>query len=165
MARQAGGPIRIKGKLGDTIYTQPGKYGSTIRKVVKAGTKKDEKALKEQYSRTRYLNELASDINTIISEHSELLKSGQFYVEVQRRLRQEPLNNRLLLLCTLRGLEVHPTYPFSGQGRALISANPETKGLRVQLRVDMKPSQEHLPVDSYCYEVMVATWTKKEGPG
>jgi hypothetical protein len=165
MARQEGGPIKVKGKLGDTIYTRRGKYGSTVRKVVKAGTKKEEEALKEQYNRTQYLNVLASDVNTMISAHSELLKSGQFYVDVQRKFRKEPLNHRLLLLYTLRGLEVHPKYPFRKQGKTIITAIPKNKGLQVQLQVAVKPEPEQFPVDSYCYEIMVATWTKKEEPG
>ncbi len=112
MARIRPGIVKVEGKVGDNILLRGGRYGPHMRKAVKPGTKRDEPALKKEYSRTGFLNNLASEINTAIKEHCAMLKSGRFYEMLLSRFRKEPLNNRLLLLQTLKGVEVNPVYPF-----------------------------------------------------
>ena len=165
MAKPRDGLIEIEGKLGDHIITRHGRYKSYVRKVVKAGTKKDEPALKQQYSRTGFLNVLASDVNMLLTENSEGLKSSRFYEWVQSRFRTEPLNNRLLLLQTLKGMEVNPAYPFTKHGMPGIRCTSDPAGFHVRLEVKHHPVTAGKAFTQYYYEVLGATWTKKEKPG
>jgi hypothetical protein len=165
MAKAKTGLIGVEGKLGDHIISRKGRYGSYIRQVVKPGTKKHEPALKQQYSRTGFLNALASDINTMIKEHCGGLKSGQFYEKLQSRFRQEPENNRSLLLQQLKGMEINDAYPFSKHGLPVTDCTARKTDLIVRLEVRRHPLSLTRDIDSYYYEVLAATWTKKEEPG
>jgi len=166
MAKVQSGLIAVKGKLGDQIITtSKGRYGSTIRQVVKPGTKKNEPALKQQYSRTGFLNALASDINTMIEANCGNFKSGRFYENLQRRFRREPENNRLLLLQQLKGMEVHDAYPFSKHGLPVINCTARKTDLLVRLDVRRHPFTLTRGINSYYYEVVACTWNRKEEPG
>lgn len=162
MATVQPGLITIRGKMGDGIITREGRYASHYRRAVKPGTKKEEKALKAQYSRTKLLNMLASEVNAVVSELARELKSSRFYMQVQSRLRKESSDNRLLLLRQLKGIEVNPVYPL---GRHLLPAvKLATKGNEVQvsLSVKGKPLRSAGSDNCYCYEVSLITWNRKE---
>lgn len=166
MAKAKTGLIGVEGKLGDHIVTtSKSRYGSTIRQVVKPGTKKNEPALKQQYSRTRFLNAFASDINTMMKADCGNFKSGRFYENLQRRFRQEPENNRLLLLQQLKGMEINDAYPFSNHGLPVTDCVARKTDLQVRLDVRQHPFSLTRDIDSYYYEVLAASWTKKEEPG
>lgn len=166
MAKAKAGLIGVEGKLGDHIFTsRKGRYGSYIRQVVKPGTKKNEPALKQQYSRTGFLNALASDINTMIKAHYGNFKSGRFYENLQSRFRQEPENNRLLLLQQLKGMEINDAYPLSNHGLPVTDCIVRKTDLLVRLDVRRHPFSLTNNIDSYYYEVLAASWTKKEEPG
>jgi hypothetical protein len=165
MAKAKTGLIGIEGKLGDHIISRKGRYGSYIRQVVKPGTKKHEPALKQQYSRTGFLNALASDINTMVKSHCGSFKSGRFYENLQSRFRQEPENNRLLLLQQLKGMEINDAYPFSKHGLPLTDCTARKTDLLVRLDVQRHPFSLTSDINNYYYQVLAATWTKKEEPG
>jgi hypothetical protein len=165
MAKAKAGLITIEGKIGGHIISRRGRYKSYIRKVVEPGTKKNEPALKQQYSRTGFLNSFASDINTIIKENSDGLKSSQFYEKLQSRFRKEPENNRLLLLQNLKGMEINPSYPFEKHGMPDIDCTTEKTRLRVRISAKQHPASLNIQLTDYYYEVLAATWLKKEGPG
>lgn len=163
MAKVKKGLINVEGKVGDTVIVRKGRYGSYIRKTVAAGTKKGEPGLKQQYSRTKYLNQLASDINTVVKAHCEAFKSSKFYEQVQSHFRKEPHNDRLLLLYTLKDMEANPVYPFHRHGTAAIECRADRKGLTVDLTISSHPSPGKYKADCYSYEVFCATWLRKEG--
>lgn len=165
MAKARAGIITVEGKIGDHIISRKGRYKSYIRKVVEPGTKRNEPALKQQHSRTGFLNSFASDINTIIKENSDGLKSSQFYEKLQSRFRKEPENNRLLLLQTLKGMEINPSYPFEKHGMPNIYCTTDKARLRVHIGVKRHPVSLNKHLTDYYYEVLAATWVKKEGPG
>ena len=99
MAKLKPSLIKISGKHGDDVYVDSRQYGPHVRKPVPAGSKRNEPALKEQYKRTRYLNRLASEVNSIVERTSDNLKAKKFYAELQRRFRKEPLNNTGIYYC------------------------------------------------------------------
>lgn len=95
--------LPISGKLGETVFVD-GKQGSSVRAAPEAGSKKDEPALKEQYSRTRYLNRLAGGINSVVDKYAGNLKVSNFYNLLNKHFRKEPLDNRFLLLKQVEGM-------------------------------------------------------------
>ena len=65
MAKQKG-IIPLSGKIGNVVFTQEPGEEARVRRTVTPGTKRNEPALKQQYSRAAILDKLASEINTII---------------------------------------------------------------------------------------------------
>ncbi|MBL7747997.1 MAG: hypothetical protein JNM19_11245 [Chitinophagaceae bacterium] len=163
MARVKEGLVQVEGKVGEHVVIRKGRYGAYLRKTVAAGTKRSEPALKEQYSRTKFLNLLASDVNTVVKTHCEGLKSARFYEMVQSRFRGEPRNDRLLLLYTLRDMEVHPVHTFRRHGVGEIQCVADAKGVTVRLSVKVHPMRGPFRANCYSYEVLCATWVRKEG--
>ena len=134
----------------------------------RSGSKKDEPALKQQYSRTRFLNKLASEINSIITSCTNYGgKSRDFDFRVQSCFRNEPLNNRYLLLRQLKDIEINQKHPSGNQE---ITVNVSKNNLIVELFArshpdHMKPVQTILGTnvyDSYSFEVILLTWDKTE---
>jgi len=163
MAKVKRGLVEVEGKVGEHVVIRKGRYGAYLRKAVRPGTKGSEPALKEQYSRTKYLNQLASDINTLVNAHGEGLKSPRFYEMVQSRFRKEPHNDRLLLLYTLREMEVNPVHTFRRHGVVEVHCEADTKGLTVRLCVKSPPMRGQYEANCYSFEVQCATWVRKEG--
>src|SRR5687767_2252765 len=98
--------VQITGKFEDRLIVDSTAYGIYARKLVKKGSKKNEPALKLQYRRTKFLNNLASEVNQVVTTFGSLIKFNNFYTSVLSRFRKEPLNNRFLLLQQLKGMEL-----------------------------------------------------------
>jgi hypothetical protein len=98
--------------------------------------------------------------------YSGTLKPSGFYQALQKRFRQEPLNNRFLLLKRLEGMEVNATYPFNKLGRVAATVDAVKKGIIVRLDVSLHPSRYcgHYKVNCYAYEVSLLCWAKSDVP-
>ena len=130
MARLKPSFIKLSGKHGEDVHVDSNRYPRHLRKPASPGTKRNEPALKEQYTRTKYLNKLASEVNRMVQRCSDHLKPSTFYESLHRCFRKEPLNNRFLLLLQLRGMEVNPAYPLSKLGTQLVNVLQFTKNCR-----------------------------------
>jgi hypothetical protein len=149
-----------KGKSRDDVFVASRTYGEHHRSAPSEGSKKDEAALKKQYKRTRYLNKLASEINTIIGDNAPI-KHSFFYQQVQSRFREEPSNNRFLLLMQLKTMEVNPDYQLSKTGSCTLNVARGTKDMVVTLRILGHPSElPHKDANTYSYEVLLVYWNK-----
>lgn len=156
--------INISGKFNDVVLVQGKKDNRYVRKAVEKGTKADEPALKRQYTRTKYLNALASEINTIVTTHVGGFKPSQFYQNVQSRFRKEPLNNRFLLLMQLKGMEVDPKFPLSRLGVQDVSVRVLKNKFVVTIDVKQHPDAGRHKANCYCYEVLLVMWDKTNKP-
>lgn len=156
--------IKLRGKLGDQVHID-GKYGPSVRQAPKDGNKKDEAALEEQYSRTAYLNNLASELNRIIRAYSGSLKPTGFYQLLQKRFRKEPLNNRFMLLKQLEGMEVNSNYPLHKLGDARVTVTTIRKKITVKLEVLYHPAAYigTYKANCYSYEVSLVCWANGDG--
>ena len=161
MAKLKPSPIKLSGKHGDDVHIDSKRYPRHVRKPVSPGTKRNEPALKKQYTRTKYLNQLASEVNNIVQHNSDNLKPSTFYEELHRRFRKEPLNNMFLLLLQLRGMEVNPAYPLSKLGTQFVSVRVLKNKIVVNLQVKYHPPAGKHKADCYDYQVMMLTWGKK----
>lgn len=157
--------IKFRGKIGDQVHVD-GKYGPSVRRAPKDGSKKDEAALEEQYTRTAYLNKLASELNRIIRAYGGPLKSTDFYRLLQKRFRKEPLNNRFLLLKQLEGMEVNLIYPLHKLGDARVTTTTTQKKMTVRLEVLYHPSHYvgTYKANCYSYEVSLVSWLNGDEP-
>src|ERR1700730_6652367 len=99
--------IKVSGKIGNDVIVDSKTYGHHVRKAPAKGSKKNEAALKQQYSRTKFLNALASELNTVIKGYSVSFKSSGFYQRMQKLFRKEPLDKRFLLLQKLKDMEIN----------------------------------------------------------
>ena len=66
--------MNFSGKMGEMVFVDSNRYDPHTRKRPKAGSKKNQVALKQNYKRTALLNKLASDINRIVQTHNERRK-------------------------------------------------------------------------------------------
>ena len=161
MAKLKPSLIKISGKHGDDVHIDSKRYPAHIRRPVSTGTKRNEPAFKDQHVRTKYLNQLASEVNSIIQRSSDNLKPSRFYEELHKRFRKEPLNNRFLLLLQLREMEVNPAYPLSKLGTPLVNVRVLKNKIVVNLQVPYHPRTGKHKADCYDYQVMMITWGKE----
>jgi len=112
------------------------------------------------------LNNLASEVNTIVRGYSGTLPPTDFYQALLKRFRKEPLNNRFLLLRCLESMDVHPDYPLHKLGDVKVTVEASGKKIIVGLRVLLRPPAllERFKVDCYAYEVSLLCWNKSDGP-
>jgi hypothetical protein len=164
MAKIKNGIQRFSGKFGDEVYVDSHRYPRHIRKPVKAGSKRNEAALKMQYKRTAFLNNLASELNTVIRNHSDHFKSVKFYEELQKKFRREPQNKRCLLLLKLKEMEINPRYPMSRLGDSTVTVTGLKKEISVILKVKLHPPRGRHRANCYYYEVLLLCWNKTEKP-
>ncbi|MBO9658978.1 MAG: hypothetical protein J7527_09145 [Chitinophagaceae bacterium] len=149
----------VSGKLDDLIFST-GKYGANVQRAPEAGLKKDQPALKKNYTRTEFLNNLAGGIKDVVKAHGGKLKPSNFYHVVSSRFRKEPVNNRFVLIKLLEGMEVHPKYPLSKLSEAKLTVIPKKKMITVRLEVNDHPdtSVGTYKVNCYSYEVSLMCW-------
>src|SRR5258708_3855148 len=164
MAKIKNGIQRFSGKVGDEVHVDSHRYPPHIRKPVKAGSKRNEAALKMQYRRTAFLNKLASELNSVIRNHSDEFKSVKFYEELQKKFRREPQNKRCLLLLTLKGMEINPRYPMSRLGDRAVTVTDLKKKISVILKIKLHPPRGRHRANCYYYEVLLLCWNKMEKP-
>jgi hypothetical protein len=164
MAKTKSNLIKFSGKFGDVVHVNSKTHGTYARKAVAAGTNKHQPALKQQYVRTKYINELASQVNAVIDAHAARFKPTKFYWNLLSCLRQEPLDNRFLLLRQLRGMEVDPDFPLRRLGVQKTSVKVLKNTFVVTLDVDKHPDEGRYKANCYSYEVVLATWDKTGKP-
>jgi hypothetical protein len=158
------GIIGFSGKMGNDVFVQSNRYGPHVRKRPKPGSKKNQAAIKQNYKRTALLNSLASEVNRIIGSASEGHKHQSFYFNVQKRFRKQPLNNRFLLLHSLKGMDVHPRYTINHlAGRHDITINTQKNRFVINLRVKAH-AQEQFNTNCYSYELLFLSWNKTAKP-
>jgi hypothetical protein len=162
MAKLKPSIVEISGKLNDLVHVDSRTNGRYVRKVVAKGSKRKEPALHAQYSRTKFLNDVASDVNTIIKDNSGNLKPSSFYTSLQSRFRKEPLNNRFLLLRQLVGMEINSVYKLEKLIRYNLSVQSLKDKIMVNLQVTANPGPGKHKADCCCYEVLMVSWTKKK---
>jgi len=158
MAKVEPGLVNIKGKFHDNIIAKGSRKESFTRKPVEPGTKKNEPALKNQYTRTSILNALASQINISIKEHGGSLRSSSFYQEVLRRFRKADTDNRYLLLMQLRGKEVNENYVYSRFHQPAINCLVSKDSVIVNLMTDSHPRQDKYETNCYYYKILLMQW-------
>lgn len=160
MAKLKPGFVQMSGQYGDTVYVNSRKYGYHIRKAPVGGLKKDEPALAQQYSRTAFLNALASEVNNLMTAYFQQFKPASFYHNIQKCFRREPLNNRFLLLRQLKGLDLNPAYPLGKLGSCSLTTKLIKRQLQVQLQVDQHPAKGKYRANCYYYELTLFCWDK-----
>jgi hypothetical protein len=164
MAKINGGLIELSGKMGDEVFVQSNRYGSYIRKAPKPGSKKNQAAIKQNYKRTAFLNHLASEINHIIGSESEGHKHRDFYFNLHKRFRKQPLNNRFLLLHSLVGMDIHPRYTIDRiTGQDVLTTSEQKNKVLVNLRVKEHP-RARFNCNCYSYELLLICWNKTSKP-
>jgi hypothetical protein len=164
MAKLNGGLFPIKGKIDGKVFVRlPG--GTTyVRDVVDPGTKKDEPALKEHYVRTPFLNNLAAGISNILKFESDHNWDGTFYSQLLKRFRKHPSDNRFLLLSSLKGMNIHPTYIFDKlPGDQKVIVKPGNRKFTVSIMVKAQPMVDD-KVNCYCYQLVLLTWNDSKKP-
>ena len=162
MPRVETGLIEISGKWDDKVITSKGKYGKIIRKTVRPGSKKHEEGLKKQYTRTPFINKLASEINNAIHDIAGAYKPGDFYARLLSQFRKEPLNHRLAMLNRVKGINVRPKAPMRHFAPTIVQCTIDLKKLNVVLGVGSEPVSKQY-FNCYSFEISVIIWPQKKG--
>ena len=152
----------MSGKVGDKVFVHSNKYPYHFRSAVKPGSKREEKAFKEQFSRTTYLNQLAGELNRTVENYCGAFKAKDFYANLHRRFRKEATNHRLLLLRQLKCMEVNERYPLMRLGSCDILTTVNRNYLQVNLKPGICPPPGIHKADCYYYDVLLLKWGKKE---
>ena len=164
---KATGHMKASGKLGDKVYVQT-KTGTYIRNAPKKGSKKDEPALKKQYSSTGFVNGVASQIRKALVAHVLNFVDSKLYHRLLKKFRgvKEHEQKRWLLIRELVDMEVTPAYPFTRFERIHWTVEPRKGELMVHFGVEKHPDNKVsvYKADSYYYELLLLVWNKSEEP-
>ena len=157
--------FKVSGEVDGMVYKMTRKGKNYISKKPAAGNKKQEPALKLQYQRTAFLNELAGELNGMIKDYCAFIWPSEFYQRVQSRFRKEPENIRILLLNRLLNMEVNQRNPITK-----LTYNPPSvtlKGVEDNIILELSANSHPHP-DSWgnCYfiEVLLLLWDDSGAP-
>lgn len=155
--------MKLSGKSDDVVYVKT-KKGTHVRNAPKKGLKKDEPALKAQYSSTAFFNGLASQIKQGLAKHVFNFIDSQLYHRLLQRFRKVKEHNqhRWLLLREVQDIEVNKAYPLEKIGTVNWRVETGKRELLVHLYVDGHPPNKvsvH-KVDCYYYELVLLVWNK-----
>lgn len=145
------------GKLDKLVFVDSTKYGNHTRRAPRPGLKKDEPALKRQFSRTKYLNDLAGELNSAFRGIWPAKKSD-LYQKILKRFRREPENSRGLLLMQLKSMEINPRYSLHSLGTCSTTVRELEENISVDLQVQTHPPRGKYDANTYYYEVILFTW-------
>lgn len=156
--------IKIRGELDGRIYKiRKGKNYSSKKPA--PGIKKDEPALKDQYTRTAFLNELASELNGMIKAYNNFIRPNEFYHNLQSLFRKEPENNRLLLLNQLKGTEINARHRLLKMNPAPeINVKAVGEHIITELTVTSHPRRPKRGSNCYFFEVVILLWDDTGAP-
>lgn len=156
--------FKISGKQGEEVFVNSKAYGQHLRKAPAAGSRREEPAFKEQFTRTRVLNKLASEINKAITAYYSRFKRPDLYQRIQQRFRREPEDNRFLLLQQLRGMEINEGYPLSALGQCYVLTAAAKTTINCNLHTIAHPPPGKHRANCYYNELMLVTWTTTNKP-
>ncbi|KIC94274.1 hypothetical protein [Flavihumibacter solisilvae] len=145
------------GKMDKLVFVDSTKYGNHTRRAPRPGLKKGEPALKRQFSRTKYLNDLAGELNSAFRGIWPAKKSD-LYQKMLKRFRKEPENRRGLLLMQLKSMEINPRYTFNSLGTCSTTVKELEESVSVGLQVQAHPPRGKYDANTYYYEVILFTW-------
>ena len=149
IARKAGGKRTSKKTGGKTMDNK------------RTGNKRDEPALKQNYTRAKVVDGLASNINRIFKDASYRNKHEKFYFKLLKCFLRQPSNNRFVLLNSVNGMDLHPRYTLGNlPGAQQMVVTADKQNLNVTLTVKYQPQKDHR-FNCYCYELLLLTWNKK----
>jgi hypothetical protein len=159
--------IQISGKLEDKVYVQ-NRYGSHVRTAPEKGVKKNEPALKAQYSSTSFFNTVASQINKALRAQVYNFIDARFYQQLLKKFRtvKDHGGHRWLLVREVMGMEGNALYPLDKMGFINWQVQPLRRKIRVILDVYGHPPNkvEKHRVDRYYYELLLLCWNKTKKP-
>jgi hypothetical protein len=159
MAKIKRGVNKLSGKLGDEVHVSGSRYAPHVRKAPKKSNKKAGMVLKEQYIRTGFMNQLAGELNHIITAYSDNFKTSNFYHRVLARFRKKPSDSRFLELYKLKGLEIHDDYPFNRLGQSKATVHKAKNKTVISLVALSHPRDYKLNANCYCFEILLITWS------
>ncbi len=154
----------LSGKVDDKVYVDSPKYGPHLRNAGKGVKRKEEPAFKRQHSRTKFLNDLASELKAVLQAYCGDLMRSDFYRTLLKRFRKEPENNRVLLLWHLKDMDINQHYPMNKLGDQRVTESDRNKHIAVNLQVLIRPPRGKYEADYYSYEVIVLCWDKSSKP-
>ena len=162
MAKVVPGNINISGTIDGKVYVK-GKNGKYhVRKMQEPGLGKDRPPIARNFNRTGFLNSISSSINRVIKKHNPIFHPGDFYNRMNICLRTEPINNRFLLLRTLKNIEVNTEYPLRKLNYSLLSITGKEKSIEISLQVINHPDPGKYDASCYDYELMLFSWNNTE---
>jgi len=124
--------------------------------------KRDEPALKQNYTRAAVVNGLASNINRIFKATSAGNKHEEFYHKLLRLFLKQPSNNRFVLLDCMKGMDLHPRYTLVNlPGAQQVDVKANKQKFKVRLNVTYQPPQKDDRFNCYCYHLLLLTWNKR----
>jgi hypothetical protein len=142
----------------DRIVVKRGKYKKHTRGRSKVRSAKRKAVLKKHSSRNKPLNQLGSELNTIVQQYAAKIKGAEFYHEMQRCFRRTPSNNRFLLLSQLKGLDVNIRYPLNKLGYCTTAVQTTGNTMRVLLKSIADGEPMGHTADCYCFKVLLVYW-------
>ena len=142
------------------------KKRSYSRKGVPVKSEKVLRALNKHNSRTKQLNKLAGEINTIIGskEYADHFKPRNFYHRLLKKFRQTPGNHRFVLLNQLKGMEINEINPLQKLGFFTTTVKKIKNSIEVSLQEITHPQDVLRDATAYYYDVILLFWEKSKQP-
>ena len=156
--------IKLSGKVGDQVHVDS-EDGNHLRSASKKGRKRKEPFFKEQMERTPFINLVAGQVNTAFNQFDPQFMPRRYYKYLHKLIRLEPLNNRLLLLHQLKGIEVNAKYPLTRFNAVPeISLKTKRNEVLIELKALKHPRLAHKQGNCYYYEALFLLWNNSYDP-
>ena len=153
------GIIKISGKIDDEhILVNGEKNQPHVRKATPPSEKKEKPWLKKFNGRTGFLNSISSGIREPIESHNPVFYDSSFYTRMNKLLRKELVDNRFLLLCKLKGIDVNIGYPLSDLNHSTIEVKGFADKITIDLKINRHPKAGKYEATCYDCELLLFTW-------
>jgi hypothetical protein len=162
MAKIDPGIIGIRGKIDDKIISKQPDNSSTVRSAPKKGSRTKDPSLAKNHKRTAWLNKLASEINNVGKVYNATFRSRKFYKSLLSRFRDVPLDNRYILLLSVKNLEINPDYPLAAFPRPEMEWEVTKTHFILRLTVTQHPKEYKYNADCYYFQPFLIQWSKEE---
>ncbi|HMJ47009.1 MAG TPA: hypothetical protein VK498_06740 [Ferruginibacter sp.] len=162
MAKSVSAVTKYSGKLGDVVHVQTAN-GEFVRKAPSRNSGRDNPEFKEQAKITAFLNQIASEINTAAIRAGEHYKNKQFYRTIQKKIRNNFIENRFVLLHRLKGIQI-AKQPLDVVCSYELITQTNPPYFDIELRLNRPPHFYKYEPDCFFFGVTLVTWSKLTDP-
>lgn len=159
MAKVSSPFLKLKGVVGEMVFTDGTKQGPRIRKRPVQTMFTKHPKFKEHMSRAGHLNKLAGQVNYVIQGYYPIFAPSNVYPRMLSLFHSETSDNRFLLLRKLQRFDVNPAYRWDRMASCDIHTSCKNNKLKVELKTTNHATSHEDNFDSYCYEVILLAWT------
>lgn len=158
------GIVGFSGKVEKHVFANR-KNKKYIRRLPAKGSKKNEAALKNNYTRTAALNKLAGSLNNEFKEFLRHYRRTDLYQHLLHCFRKTDSKNRFVLLSQLKDAELDPKYPLHKYINPQLNFSFANNRIICEVKTNHQPVHRKKEFNSWYFDLLLLQWeTGKDNP-